>query len=687
MRTIGFALVPALFVALPTLRSRIAFLGALAAVVGAAFLALAPTRYVADAADQWREDPLSTLGTHVHDLVRAVGELALNAPRDRVPDVLAELYPLLGVLALVPLVTGAWLLRGRAPVAMTFVGSVGVILFAWPFVDSRLLLPDRAVPARLRRPGRPHVRRTPARRRRARLGRGLRRLRRRRARRLAADHVRRRPVPGGVQRAAAADLPVRVGQRAARGRSRAEVALGAEALRAQGGRRAGIRAEAVTGTHDVRRRGGSRAVIGVSLIGKAAEGLTLVVLVVLMPRVLGPADYGDFAVALSTVTLVAAALALGGPTLLSRFVPVEAIDARRRTARAIGERFLRVRVIQSGIVVAAAVMLVAVAPERFPATVTALVAAAVLLDSMATLGFQVVLGLSGTTLWSFRYPLQNAIVCGAGLVLYGVAGVTGAIAGITLGAAATALVATVAVVGRLRGVPPAPTLPDGVIRFAFVQTVSGFFLQLVQRGTVIAVVLLASSSTEAGFAALASGVALAASYVVWQAFVVELPALAARYDEATEDVEQSVRRLTWLSTIVMIPVGVVGVLVVDEGLPRVVGSGFADAAPAFAPALAILPFAGLTAAATQLSALRLRPGSRLVANAGGAIVFLVTAALAVPRWGSVGGTAALLAATAVTACLVPALLPRTYGSRLLATALGGAGVIVSLPAALGLLGA
>ena len=424
------------------------------------------------------------------------------------------------------------------------------------------------------------------------------------------------------------------------------------------------------------------AVIGVSLIGKAAEGLTLVGLVVVLPRALGPSDYGRFAIALSLVTLVSTSLALGGPTLLSRFVPAQAPDERIRTARAIGTRFLRVRLVQSAIVVAVAAVLVARDSDRFTLVATALVAAAIVLDSAATLGFQIMLGLGASTLWSFRYPLQNAILCVVGLLMYRVAGIDGAIAGIAVGSAAVATVAAIAVRERLRGVAPAPTLPEGVIRFAVVQTISGFFLQLVQRGPVIAVILLASSSTEAGFAALASGVALALSYVVSQAFSVELPSLAARFDAAPGDVEQSVRRLAWLATALMIPVALGGVLVAEEGLPRLVGSGFAGAAPAFVPALAILPLAGVAAAATQISALRLHPEARLVANVAGGVAFLVIAAFAVPVWGSVGATVALLVGTAVTVCVSPALLPGLYSPALLLTASFGAGLVVALPTAL-----
>ncbi|MBA3243588.1 MAG: hypothetical protein H0T61_00225, partial [Actinobacteria bacterium] len=66
----------------------------------------------------------------------------------------------------------------------------------------------------------------------------------------------------------------------------------------------------------------------VGLAGKALEAVTLVLLITLVPRLLGPTDYGSFAVALSIVTLGSAASALGGPTWMSRFVPTVAAADR-----------------------------------------------------------------------------------------------------------------------------------------------------------------------------------------------------------------------------------------------------------------------------------------------------------------------------------------------------------------------
>ena len=56
-------------------------------------------------------------------------------------------------------------------------------------------------------------------------------------------------------------------------------------------------------------------------MGKAAEAVTLVLLATVVPRLLGPADYGRLSVVLTLVAVGSVALTLGGATLLSRYVP------------------------------------------------------------------------------------------------------------------------------------------------------------------------------------------------------------------------------------------------------------------------------------------------------------------------------------------------------------------------------
>lgn len=140
-RTIGVALIPALVAGLPHARQRRIAVPIVAAVGGVGLALLGPTRYFGEALDEWRADPLGQASGQTGDLLRSLGEVFVNVPHDRAPDGLGAVYFVagLGVLALV--VRGAWLLRGRAPVLVTYLTSFAAVLALWPLLDPRLLLP------------------------------------------------------------------------------------------------------------------------------------------------------------------------------------------------------------------------------------------------------------------------------------------------------------------------------------------------------------------------------------------------------------------------------------------------------------------------------------------------------------------------------------------------------------------
>ena len=400
----------------------------------------------------------------------------------------------------------------------------------------------------------------------------------------------------------------------------------------------------------------------------------------LVPRALGAADYGRFATALAVVTILSASLNLGGPSLLSRFVPAAPVGERRRVARALTGRLASARMIQIVVVAMLAVAASILVPDQLPPRLTTLVAVAVALDATASLAFQVLLSLGRTTLWSFRWPLQNTVLVASCIPLYEAKGTTGAVAAIVVASGTSLAVGGFVATRELRGVQPTAQVPSGAVRFGLIQAGSGLFVQLYQRGPVVAVLVLSTATADAGFTALASGVALALTYVVAQAFFVELPRLSSEMHGAPLEVEAAVRQLARLTTGILVPVSIVGIVLVGPVLPYVVGSEFAGAIPSFGPALAILPLAGLASAATQVAALRLLPGARLAANAAGAIAFVVTAIAAIPSWGSVGGTLALFVATTVTVCVSAVLLPGAFGKVLLGVAFAGSAAVLLISA-------
>lgn len=390
--------------------------------------------------------------------------------------------------------------------------------------------------------------------------------------------------------------------------------------------------------------------------GKAAEWLTLVLLLTAVPRVLGPIDYGTFGLALSLVALGSAAAALGGPATIARLVAEAPQAERPGLARALAERAARWRGAWAGLVLVCASVLVVVDPERFRLEVVALVVLAVTLDIAATLAFHVALALGRTLAWSVRYALQNAALVVGAVALYETFGLNGALAAIPLSIALALAVGVAGIGDPMRRAPAGAAVPELATRFSVLQGVSGFLYQFTHRGGVVAVALMASSSDETGYTALAVGIAIALMYVPWQFFTVSLPRVSAlgAKDAARGDVE--LRRLAWASLGVVGPVSILAAAFAEPILSTLVDTAFDAAQPALVPALAVAPLAVLTGWAGAFSTMHLRPGERVWIAGTGAIAFLVALAL-VPALGSVGALTALLVATAVSAATSLVRLP------------------------------
>jgi O-antigen/teichoic acid export membrane protein len=429
----------------------------------------------------------------------------------------------------------------------------------------------------------------------------------------------------------------------------------------------------LTASADPRRLRGPAAA---SIAGKAAEAVTLVLLATVVPRVLGPADYGRFAVALTMVAIGSVAMTLGGATLLARYVPAAAPDDRAALARALSVRLARNRALLFAVLTVIATVLVMWDPARFPPLLTAFVLIALALNVVATLALQADLGLGRAGAWCARYPVQNAVLVVAAVVLYEAAGATGSVAAITVAAAVAFGLGIVAATPLLHRRFQPVAVPEGALRFGLLQAASGVLVQVTQRGGVIAVALLAASDVQTGFAALAIGVALAATYAITQVFTVSLPRLA--QGGGLAGAEFSLRRLAGGLLAVAVPVACVTVLALDTAVPIVFGERYTAAAGAFGPAMAMVVLAPVNALVVQAAALRLRPEATLYAALAGALSFTGAAVLAVPAWGAAGATAAALAGAAGYALLAIRLLPGAVGARLTVASLGGATAIILL---------
>jgi O-antigen/teichoic acid export membrane protein len=406
-----------------------------------------------------------------------------------------------------------------------------------------------------------------------------------------------------------------------------------------------------------------RSPVATGVVAKCVEAATLVALVAIVPRVLGPADFGVFALALSLVTIGSAAVSVGASPMLARFVPAAEASQRRAVAKTLGARLARRRALSTGLVVLAAVGLAATFPETFPPLATALVTLAFVLDVAATLCFQLALGLGRYRVWSFRYPLQNGVLTVAAIVLASGWGETGALVAIVVASGTSFVIGAIAGALPLRGGSSRAPAPAGAVEFGRYQALGGFLLLLAHRGGVVVVAVFASTR-ETGYAGLASGVGLAALYAAHQIFLLQLAALSERADEHPEAAEQQARRLAAQALVLLGAAAIVGAIVLDAALPAVFGEDFAGARSAFVPVLVLLPLIPLATLGSQLASLQLRPEVFARASAAGLAAFLVTAPAVSATWGAVGAPTSLLATTIAFLATLTVALPGLADRRL-----------------------
>jgi len=424
-----------------------------------------------------------------------------------------------------------------------------------------------------------------------------------------------------------------------------------------------------------------RSSVLTSLVGKSAELVTLGLLGVVVPRALGPEAYGRFAVPLTVVTLGSLALALGGPTTMARFVPAAPPERRLALARRLGVRLAVGSGARLAGLAAIAAAAAAIDPQRVRPMVAAVVVGALALNVLATCGLQVGLGLGRAGPWSLRYPVQNLVLVLAVLVLHPVGGDDGALLALVVAGAVAAALGLAVAAPVLRHHHAEAALPREAIRFGVLHAGGAALTQVAHRGGVVAVALLAGAGAgaEAGYTSMALSIALGVTYAVLQLFTVSLPHLVGsggRADVAAA--EAASQRLCAVVLAVLAPAGLVGAALLGRAVPAVFGSEFADAAPTFGPALALVVLAPLHSLGVQVAALRLRAGVSLAAGAASALTFAVVALAAVPAWGAPGGTAAALAGVAAGTSVAAVALPGALPPPLLATGLASAALVVGV---------
>lgn len=391
-----------------------------------------------------------------------------------------------------------------------------------------------------------------------------------------------------------------------------------------------------------------RRALAASAAGKALEAVTLAALVLLVPRALGAADYGGFAVALAVSTGIATATGIGGPALFARVLAPLGGRGRQDVARTLVLRIGRARALLLGALAVAAAAAAWLAPGEVAARHVALVGAAAALGTAATLLSQLALGLERPAAWSLRYPLENGSIVVAALLLYPSAGLDGAIAAVAIGAAAALALGIASTRAALVGGHGGAQLPAGALRFARLQAAAGALTQVVHRGAAPACALAGAGAVATGHVAIAAGAALAITYAVAQTLLVALPGAMRAHARDSAGAEAVLRRTGALCAGAVVPVCALLALAAESLLSAALGDDFRGAADALRIALAGAALAPLWALANQLAALRGRPQAALAGAGAGAGAFACAALALIGPHGASGAAGAMLAGVVAT---------------------------------------
>ena len=397
-------------------------------------------------------------------------------------------------------------------------------------------------------------------------------------------------------------------------------------------------------------------------------------MLLLLPRLLGADDFGSFAVVQGFVALGSTVAAVGGPTLMSRFVAATPEPGRRSIARALLMDGLgwRIAALAVGVTIAAAIA--ALYPDEVPPVSVACGATALALTAAGSWASFVALGLGRVAVWSYRYAVQNAATAAVAVGGYAVLGVDGALIGLAAGAAVGLAWASRGLGQVLRA--PRVAAPEGARRFAALLAVSGVAGQVAFR-LPVPLVALGAGTVAAGNAAIGLGIALAAIFTVNHPFAVAMPAALAR----GEDVRRAEASLLQLGVRTLAVAGAAALIGAAAGPPllrTMLGEEFRPAADALGLALAAVPLAAVTAVLGQIAVLRLRLLARLVANLCGTILGLALCAALARSQGADAAAIGLLAWSLTVVIVSRLLLPATGADRLIAAALAVSAAVVGV---------
>jgi len=406
-----------------------------------------------------------------------------------------------------------------------------------------------------------------------------------------------------------------------------------------------------------------------------------VVFAAVVPRMMGPENYGRYALLTALVVFLAAFSGLGLTNAIGRYAPGFLHRGEMAQLHQLLGGLLTIRLVSTAGAAAVYVGVTVSWLHEVDTLVLTTMAITVLLQGLAQHLFSMFLGFDQAGYWvlgdTLRRWLSFALVV-PGFALGGLRGASIALVAVELTLIAVGLRLSSVRLSladlRISRAAFAPYVRFGVLFFANTALLTAFSVS----GEPL-IRLVSGSYVEVSYFALANNVFQAATAAVAQvpfALLPKLVRLAA--GGATRDLARYVERLVAILTVVNV-IAVFGVILMRDALVLTMfGSAYAPVARNLPPVMLALVMSSVSSVTLVVAVLHERPSLALRASLARLVVFWVAGPLCIAWWGgSFGACVAVLAASAVHAALSMYDLRDAIGTAVRSAALmAGAGALL-----------
>jgi len=382
---------------------------------------------------------------------------------------------------------------------------------------------------------------------------------------------------------------------------------------------------------------------------------------VLVPRLLGPERFGQYALLTSVAMWFALASGLGAVSLIARSVPRFVTAGDEAGLRKLISSLLALRG-STGVLTATGYLLLvslALGVRDWPSLL--FIAGSVWLRTVGNVCFALFLGLNQAARWGAGDLLRRWLTLAFVLVGIPVAGVRGACAGFFAANLAVLLVGVLQARDFLRwaDVDLSRRYLAPFLRIGTAFAAGSLMLSLARRSGETIVRLSTGDFADVGYYGAAFAIYLTAAQALWQVAQAFAPMLIAQLQTGRREfvIGWLERLLTW-TVIVAAPAAAGAWALGDRLVPLLLGAAYEPVTPNLIP-LTVALVTGAFAMVGRLAALTIdRPSRSTTAAAIELATFWTLGLTLAPRWGSFGVCMAALAASSLNAAWVTTAVRR-----------------------------